>query len=276
MDIYENKLNNYLKNNGQPLSQESKNQYLRMIKLLVDKHGFDWRVTELEKYTQQFELPTQLNYINAVINYFTVMGFKQNIINKYKKYKDSLSILKEETPVINPKKEQHLAEWQEILEWRNKVSYSNKSKKNPSYAELMTELILHLYTSFPRRNEIADLHYITVNNLNDIPDNNLNLLIYDLKTNIYILKFIDYKTNGTYGTQTYEINANYDYLELHKLIKSFIIKNDNREILFYSPRDKTKPLTRLNLTKLLQRSSKKYMDKSISRNSGYASTFSRH
>ena len=264
MEYYKQKLTEYKKRNGEPLTQKSQDQYYRTIKGLVEKNGYDWRIEKLKEHLKSFETPTQLSYVNAIINYLTIMNYIEPQISPYKKYKKELEVIKESKPIVNPKKENNLAEWSEILEWKNKVSEINKSKSNPQYNELMLEVLLHLYTTYPRRNEIADLQFTERDPKNPISDNNINELIYINpvgKPDEFILKFVDYKTDGTYGTQIYHTGYNTD---LTNLLKAFISKNNFKEQLFNSPKDMDKPLTRLNLTKMLQRSSKKHIGKSVS------------
>ena len=276
MEIFKQRLSEYKKSNGEHLSSKSQELYYNNIRMIVEKHGLDWKIESLKKYLTQFEVPTRLSYINSILNYMTVMGYSEQEQTSYKKYKSELEILKEQAPVVNPKKEKHLAEWSEILEWKQKISDHNNSKKKLTYSDLMTEVILHLYTSFPRRNEIADLKYHRVSasdlqiDLNYSPEKNENMLIYNSHENEFILVFVDYKTNGTYGTQEYIIPhpipsaSHTNFAKLHSLLLNFIRMNKEREILFYQPRDQNQPLSRLNLSKLLQRSSMKWIQKSVS------------
>lgn len=263
MDIFKQRLSEYKKLNGEPLSTKSQELYFNNIRMIVEKHGLDWKIESLKKYLTNFEVPTKLSYINSVINYMTVMSYSDSQMKPYKNYKSELEKLKEEAPVINPKKEKHLAEWSEILEWRDKISTHNDSKKKLTYSELMTEVLLHLYTSFPRRNEIADLtYYHSIHSeIQNLPD--INKLIYNSSENEYKLVFVDYKTNGNYGTQEYKISP-FKNPKLFQLLYEFTKMNKYRENLFYQPRDQNEPLSRLNLSKLLQRSSKKWIQKSVS------------
>jgi hypothetical protein len=262
MEIYKQKLTEYKKRNGQPLTQKSQDQYFRTIKGLVDKNGYDWRIDKLKEHLNSFETPTQLAYINAIINYLTIMGYTEKQISPYKKYKEELEKLKESKPIVNPKKENNLADWNEILQWRDTITQDNDKYKNWSYSGVMLELILHLYTTFPRRNEIAELKWYTDEDCP--PDNSTdNYILTDNKTGTLKIVFSDYKTQGTYGTQEYPITEENNG-RLYKLINVFLELNDFRTHFFHSPRDINKPLTRLNLTKMLQRSSKKHIGKSVS------------
>lgn len=260
MELYKEKLTQYKKRNGELLSQKSQDHYYRTIKGLVDKNGFDWRISKLKEFLQSFETPTKLSYVNSVINYLTIMGYTQNQMSPYKKYKEDLEKEKENKPIVNPKKENNLAEWNEILDWRNKLFEMNKDKSmwNFKYNEVMLELILELYTTFPRRNEIADLKFQTTK---DDTEDNYILDTTDTEGGDMRILFNDYKTAHKYGKQEYVIPPN---TRLYDLINIFTELNWHRYHMFYSPRDNNVPLTRLNLTKMLQRSSKKHIGKSVS------------
>jgi len=81
--------------------------------------------------------------------------------------------------------------------------------------------------------------------------------------NKFKLSLVDFKTAGVAGKQVFDLDD-----ELNESLLKYIeyINLENGTPLFVSPKDKKTPLTRLNLTKGLQRSSKKYLNKSISTN----------
>ena len=266
MELYKQKLKEYTKSNGQHLTEKSQDHYYRQINLLVSKYGLDWRIAPLKEYLESnnFETPTKLSYINSILNYFSVMGYNNNQTLHHKKYKEELEKEKEAKPVVNPKKADNLADWNEIEKWKNMVKEDNEKSNYNNFSGIMTELILNMYMSYPRRNEIADLKYYPSWNVNGI-DEKENKIVEEQSGN-FTLCFCDYKTDGTYGTQEYTIEAE---TPLNKLIRNYLKKfneicNLNMTTLFVSCRDKSQPLSRLNLTKLLQRSSKKYIGKSIS------------
>ena len=266
MELYKQKLNEYTKSNGKPLTEKSKDHYYRQINLLVSKYGLDWGIAPLKEYLESnnFETPTKLSYINSILNYFSVMGYSNNQTLHHKKYKEELEKEKEAQPIVNPKKAENLVDWSEIHKWREALSTANHLSHYNNFSQVMTEVILTMYISYPRRNEIADLVFYPSWNIDGIEEKE-NKIVEEQSGN-FTLCFCDYKTDGTYGTQEYVIKQD---TELHKLIRNYLKKFNemcdlNMTTLFVSCRDKSQPLSRLNLTKLLQRSSKKYIGKSIS------------
>ena len=273
MDEYIKALNDYKKSNGEPLSQKSKDTYIRNMTNLTTKHGYDWRIDHLhETYLKPFSLSQQINYISAIINYLDLLKKPQETILIYKNERDRLSDLRNNAP-INPKKAQHLATWDEIIKWRNLVIKKNEylnAKGDVPIDKLQVEALLRLYTTYQRRNEYADLVFD-----DDTPKFNLsqeeaifvsqseNKLFYNTKTDELSLILNDYKTNGKYGRQVLPIIDTADNLNLKTFLLKFIILNNKNHILFNTPKSK-KPMSRLNLTKLLNRSSEEMINKKIS------------
>lgn len=269
MELYKQKLNEYTKSNGKPLTEKSKDHYYRQINLLVSKYGLDWRIAPLKEYLESnnFETPTKLSYINSILNYFAVMGYTNNQTLHHKKYKEELEKEKEAKPIVNPKKADNLVDWSEIENWRIKLNAENQKTNYNNFSQVMTQTILTMYMSYPRRNEIADLKYYpswNVEGAND-EDKKENKIVEEQSGN-FVVCFCDYKTDGTYGSQEYTIEAE---TPLNLLIRKYIDCYECHttlvmDRLFVSPRDKTQGLSRINLTKMLQRSSKKHIGKSVS------------
>ena len=258
MDEYITALNDYKKSNGKPLTQKSKDTYIRNMTNLTTKHGYDWRIPHLhDTYLKQFSLSQQINYINAIINYLDLLKKPEEIRNN---------------APMNPKKAQNLATWEEILKWRDLVIKKNEylsAKGNIPMDKLQVEAFLRLYTTYQRRNEYADLIYN-----DDTPKFNIskedmilqatspNVLFYNTTTDELQLMLADYKTNGKYGNQVLDIRDTADNLNLKTFLLKYITLNERKVIMFQTPKSK-EPMSRLNLTKLLNRSSKEMLNKII-------------
>lgn len=255
MDTYIKKLDDYKKANGQPLTQKSKDLYIRTIKGLVDKNGLDWRLNKLKDFTKDFSTSTKLVYINSVINYLIVMDYPHNQIDKYKQFKILLETAKT-AETMPEKKSANLVAWEDILKWRDLVCAENNEKN--TYTSAMLETLLRLYTSFPRRNELGSLKYKEIEGENTELDKNTNYLLNDGET--YYLRLVDYKTAGKYGEKVFKITD----IGLIHCLNDYLEKNDWREHLFNSPKFPDTPLNNNNLTKTLQRSSKKHLGKMVS------------
>ena len=50
MDIFKQRLSEYKKLNGEPLSLKSQELYFNNIRMIVEKHGLDWKIESLKKY----------------------------------------------------------------------------------------------------------------------------------------------------------------------------------------------------------------------------------
>jgi len=271
MDEYISALNEYKKSNGQPLSQKSKDTYIRNMTNLITKHGMDWRISKLhDTYFKDFSTSQQINYINAIINYLDLLNKPETTILMYKKERDRLSEIRNTQP-MNPKKAENLATWDEIIKWRNLVIKKNdflNEKGDVPIDKLQVEALLRLYTQYQRRNEYADLIFDddTAKPMNEQTALQLqaeNKLFYNTTTDELSLILNDYKTNGKYGRQVLPIINTTENLNLKSFLLKYIILNDRNPIMFLTPKSK-KPMSRLNLTKLLNRSSEEMISKTIS------------
>ncbi len=256
MNTYIDKLEDYKKSNGQPLSEKSKDLYIRTIDILIKKNGLDWRLSKLQDFIKDFSTSTKLVYINSVINYLTVMGYTDKQMLKYKQYKKSLEDTKSEQPQMSEKKSDNLVSWEDILKWRDILCAENNNKD--TYTTAMLETLLRLYTTYPRRNELGSLKYKELEGENTELDKNTNYLL-NKEGDLY-LRLVDYKTAGKYGEKIFQITDP----DLIHCLNNYLEKNEWREHLFNSPKFPDKPLTNVNLTKTLQRSSKKHLGKMVS------------
>jgi len=100
-----------------------------------------------------------------------------------------------------------------------------------------------------------------------IPDHQ-NCLFYDTTKNKMYLMLGDFKTKEKYGKQVLEITDTEDNMGTKTFLLKYITMNNRNPIMFTTRalgRSKeVKQLSRLNLTKLLNRSSKEVLKKTIS------------
>ena len=269
MDIYEINLIKYRKTNGEPLADGSIKMYFRTVNNYIQKYGLNWKITEIKKNIDEFSTSTKMNYVNSFINYFTVMDYNKKVLKPYLEYRDTLIQQKQSDPQIAPSKKTNLVDWVDILQWLNDVKEENEKTNYSNVGSFQTEVLLSLYTTFPRRNEISELLFYrdtdpVAASVDDETDKD-NIIVHYVSAGTMSIIFKNYKTAGTYGKQEFQLPE-----ELYELISLYTEQykvtdwgNDN--VMFRGVRNK-EPLSRLNLTKLLQRSSKKYLNKSISTN----------
>lgn len=273
MDSYKQELLNYTKSNGEPLSKASVSFYLRNIKVLSEKTT-DWKIDNLNVVLKDYTLKHKINFYNSIINYLTCMKYPKNQISMYIQERENLTLELQGQPKINPKKEQNLLDWDEIITWRETLTTNNKTKTQGDYIKLrfediQLELLLTLYTNIPRRNEFADCFYIRTDN--PVLDPQIpNVIFYNTETKKHTISLKDYKTQNNYGEFNLKIPTT---TELHNLLLLFNEYHGQHKIsdtnkpyrMFLTTKDR-KPMDRLNLTKTLQRSSKKILGKNISTN----------
>jgi len=271
MEAYKTKLSNFTKPNGKPLAKSTQSQYLQIITMIQTKIGMDWRFNNLQDYfnNNNFTPETQKNYINAIINYLKCFEFSKNVIATYINKRDDLEALIQSKPKLTEKKAKNLVDWNDIIKWFQLIKIDNDLLiERGETPNRMNELLLCLYITFPRRNELADLKYYIKPNSNENYYNNLkeNAIIYDPVSKLWNILLCDYKTDEYFGHQHFPIDIT-EMPELYNLIDNYI---ESEAIIpgspiFISPKNR-KALSRLNLTKTLQRSSLKYLKKSISTN----------
>jgi len=267
MEVYMDKLIKYKKTNGDKLADSSIKMYGRTIFNYVQKYGLNWQIKKIKENIDEFSTSTKMNYLNSFINYFTVMNYNKKVLKPYLEYRDTLISDKQAEPQIAPAKKTNLVEWTQILQWLSLLHVDNAIINYKNLGSFQTEVLLSLYTTFPRRNEIAELLFYRdtdpVSAYADDETDKDNIIVHYVSADKMSIIFKNYKTAGVYGKQEFPLPQ-----FLYDLIMRYTEENnvaDTDNVMFKGVRNK-EPLSRLNLTKLLQRSSKKYLNKSISTN----------
>ncbi len=265
MDMYTDRLDDYKKADGKKLSQKSKDLYIRTMTKLITDHGWDFRIEKMKPFLSQFSQSHQANYINTLMNYLSVMSYDDAIIGIYRDFREEIK----STPYeMSKQKKDNCCEWDDILRWRDHIIKQNRLIEETGICpihKLQVEALLRLYTTYQRRNEYADL--IFFDDSMPIPDHE-NCIFYDTSKNKLYLMLGDFKTKDKYGKQILEITDTEDNMGTKTFLLKYIIQNNKNPIMFTTRalgRSKeVKQLTRLNLTKLLNRSSQEILQKNIS------------
>ncbi len=265
MDMYTDRLDDYKKADGKPLSKSSKENYIRTMTKLITEHGWDFRIETLKPYLSKYKQSHQANYINAIMNYLTVMSYDDEIIGIYRDFREEL---KKDPYQMSQQKKDNCCEWDDIIKWRDHIIKQNRLIEETGECplhKLQVEALLRLYTTYQRRNEYADLVFF--DDSMPIPEHN-NCLFYDTTKNKMYLMLGDFKTKEKYGKQVLEITDTEDNMGTKTFLLKYITMNNRNPIMFTTRalgRSKeVKQLSRLNLTKLLNRSSKEVLKKTIS------------
>ena len=87
MEAYSIALKEYKKSDGKNLSQKSQSTYLRNLKKLTDENGWDFTLKNIKPFLSQFTQTHQVNYLNAIMNYLTIMKYDDAIIGIYRDYR---------------------------------------------------------------------------------------------------------------------------------------------------------------------------------------------
>ncbi len=214
---------------------------------------------------------TQRNYFNAIIILLMALDKKKELIDEYTEIRDELNKKYEDdnaTGVISEKQKANFVKLEELQKMLNEMDSEIKSKKlrqkeslTPKEKNLIQTFILfNIYTRLPMRNDVAGMEIITKRNYNKLSEENKQEKNY-LRLDKGSLKFIlnDYKTSKKYKEKVLDIPK-----DLEKLLRFFMRVNklENGDVLFTSGTGK--PLTRNALSQLFIKTSKKYLDKSIS------------
>jgi len=263
--MYTDRLDDYKKADGKKLSQKSKDLYIRTMTKLITDHGWDFRIEKMKPFLSQFSQSHQANYINTLMNYLSVMSYDDAIIGIYRDFREEIK----STPYeMSKQKKDNCCEWDDILRWRDHIIKQNRLIEETGICpihKLQVEALLRLYTTYQRRNEYADL--IFFDDSMPIPDHE-NCIFYDTSKNKLYLMLGDFKTKDKYGKQILEITDTEDNMGTKTFLLKYIIQNNKNPIMFTTRalgRSKeVKQLTRLNLTKLLNRSSQEILQKNIS------------
>jgi len=263
--MYTDRLDDYKKADGKPLSKSSKENYIRTMTKLITEHGWDFRIETLKPYLSKYKQSHQANYINAIMNYLTVMSYDDEIIGIYRDFREEL---KKDPYQMSQQKKDNCCEWDDIIKWRDHIIKQNRLIEETGECplhKLQVEALLRLYTTYQRRNEYADLVFF--DDSMPIPEHN-NCLFYDTTKNKMYLMLGDFKTKEKYGKQVLEITDTEDNMGTKTFLLKYITMNNRNPIMFTTRalgRSKeVKQLSRLNLTKLLNRSSKEVLKKTIS------------
>ncbi len=214
---------------------------------------------------------TQRNYFNAVIILLMALDKKKKLIEEYTDIRDSLNKKYEDdnaTGVISEKQKANFVKLEEVQKMINEMEGEIKSKKlrqkdslSPKEKNLIqTYILFSIYTRLPMRNDVAGMEIITKRAYNKLSDDDKAKTNY-LRLDKGALKFIlnDYKTSKKYKEKVLDIPK-----DLEKLLRFYMRVNklEAGDVLFTSGTGK--PLTRNALSQLFIKTSKKYMNKSIS------------
>ena len=214
---------------------------------------------------------TQRNYYNSIIVYLMSESDKpeeDKVIKEYNSLRDDLNKKYEEeqaTGTISDKQKANFVDISEVNKMIETMGQEIKAKgikkkedlNAKDKALLQVYIIYNIYTRIPLRNDISGMEVINkraYNKLSESEKKEKNFLVVNKNQMFFVLN--KFKTSSKYEELKIDIPK-----DLEKLLRLYIRIN-GMGVLFKSSTGK--PLSRNALSQLLIKTSKKYMDKSIS------------
>ena len=261
------------------LKENSIKQYethLNKLKKLFDTDNYDF-LSNPDKVSEKIKdkhYTSQRNTYNAVIILLLALNHDEKyneLIEKYQKIRDKLNGKYEEdqqSGKISDKQKANFAEYEEIEKMISQMEkqikdQGLKKKENLSGKEkelLMVYTLFNFLIRIPTRNDMSGQLLISksqYNKLNEEDKKNKNYLVKE-KNKMFGV-YNEYKTSKKYGEKKIDIPK-----DLEKILNLYIRKTNkkNGDALFVSSTGN--PLSRNAISQLLIKTSKKYLNKSIS------------
>jgi len=248
---------------------------LKKLQKIYDTNGYDFlkKPKDVMDKISNLHYLSQRNILNAVIVLLMALNHEEEfdgLLEEYGKLRDELNDKysdEQKSGVISEKQSKNFATTEEIFEMINKMAedlkpIKKKSKDNITKKEmalLQAYTLFNIYARMPFRNDVAGM--IAINQaqykkLSDEEKKQNNYLVVPSKGKIYFV-LNKYKTSKKYE----ELDLPIEDPNLRKILR-YYLKMNGMGVLFKTSTGK--PLTRIELSKVLIKYSQKYMGKSIS------------
>ena len=251
---------------------------LNKLKKLYDTDNYDFlkKPKDVMDKLSDLHYLSQRNILNAVVVLLMALNSDKkydDLLEEYGKLRDELNDKysdEQKSGVISDKQSKNFATTEEVFKMINDMdkdlqSIKKKNKDNITKKEmqlLQAYVLFNIYARMPFRNDVAGMTAInqaSYKKLSDDEKKENNYLVVPTKSNMYFV-LNKYKTSKKYE----ELDLPIEDKDLRKILKYYLKMNGNEGggILFKTSTGK--PLTRIELSKVLLKYSKKYMNKSIS------------
>ena len=243
---------------------------LMKLMKLHDKDSLDFlkSPSEIEEKLKDLHYTTRRNYLNSIIVYLMAIEKDESLIKEFSEMRDNHSKSLEEqnaTGIISDKQKDNFVDISEVNKMISEMGEEIKNKKLKKKEDLTAKdktliqvyTIYNIYTRIPLRNDVAGMETInkrSYNKLSKAEKEDKNYLVINKNSMFFVLN--KYKTSSKYEELKIDIPK-----DLEKLLRQYIRIN-GMGVLFTSSTGK--PYSRNALSQLLLKTSKKYMDKSIS------------
>ena len=248
---------------------------LNKLKKMFDTDDYDFlkKPKDVMDKLSDLHYLSQRNILNAVIVLLMALNDDKKydeLLEEYGKLRDELNNKyndEQKSGVISDKQSKNFATTEEVFDMINKMAdelkpLKKKSNDNITKKEkqlLQAYVLFNIYARMPFRNDVAGMMSINqaaYKKLSDEEKKENNYLVVPSKGNLYFV-LNKYKTSKKYQ----ELDLKIEDKDLRKILR-YYLKVNGMGVLFKTSTDK--PLTRIELSKVLLKYSKKYMNKSIS------------
>ena len=248
---------------------------LNKLKKMFDTDDYDFlkKPKDVMDKLSDLHYLSQRNILNAVIVLLMALNDDKKydeLLEEYGKLRDELNNKyndEQKSGVISDKQSKNFATTEEVFNMINEMAdelkpLKKKSNDNITKKEkqlLQAYVLFNIYARMPFRNDVAGMMSINqaaYKKLSDEEKKENNYLVVPSKGNLYFV-LNKYKTSKKYQ----ELDLKIEDKDLRKILR-YYLKVNGMGVLFKTSTDK--PLTRIELSKVLLKYSKKYMNKSIS------------
>ena len=245
---------------------------LNKLKNMFDTDNYDF-LSDTDKVMEKvsdLHYLSQRNILNAVVVLLMALNSDEKydkLLEEYGKLRDELNDKysdEQKSGVISDKQSKNFATIEEVYDMINQMGAelqpikkkTELTKKDFSLLQAFT--LFNIYARMPMRNDVSEMEAIkksAYNKLSADEKKSKNYLVLDKNGMFFVLN--KYKTVKKYE----ELNLPIDDKALKKIIR-YYLKHNGMGVMFKTSTGK--PITRTELSKLLIKYSKKYMNKSIS------------
>lgn len=262
--------------NLKPNSIKQYEAHLKKLQKIYDTDNYDFLSSPsdvMDKLSDKHYTSIR-NTLNAVIILLMALNHDEKynkLIGDYGKERDKLNdkyLEDQQSGKISEKQKKNFAELSEIQSMINKMEKEIKEReiKKKSSLKVKDRELMMVYTIYniliriPTRNDMAGMELITKTGYNKLTEDqmkNTNYLVREKSKMFFVLN--EYKTSKKYGQKNIDIPK-----DLEKILRSYIKVMDKKpgDVLFTSSTGN--PISRNSISQLLMKTSKNYLNKSIS------------
>tara|TARA_R110002049_G_scaffold3929_7_gene28539 strand:- start:7840 stop:8796 length:957 start_codon:yes stop_codon:yes gene_type:complete len=245
---------------------------LNKLKKMFDTDNYDF-LSDTDKVMEKvndLHYLSQRNILNAVVVLLMALNHDEKydkLLQEYGKLRDELNDKysdEQKSGVISDKQSANFATIEEVYEMINTMAVELQPIKKKTelskkeFALLQAFTLFNIYARMPMRNDVSEMEAIkksAYNKLSEEEKKSKNHLVLEKNGMFFVLN--KYKTAKKYE----ELDLPIEDKALKKIIR-YYLKHNGMGVMFKTSTGKS--ITRTELSKLLIKYSKKYMNKSIS------------